>query len=155
MGERDALAEQVTQILRQHYEALDERGEIEINPAMLAGAAYQQLDQQDHAPILVRYAAILELRQMARGLCRKRIEEDAENAEHQPAGLFDSQLQPRYPAMRSGQETYVRREHLTLDERGINIARLRSEGAAKLRHANALQAETDALVAQGAFLVAA
>jgi hypothetical protein len=59
-------------------------------------------------------------------------------------GVF--QLQPRYPAERQGEDTYVLRQSLTLDERRENIARLRREAGAKSAHADALEAETEQLM---------
>lgn len=86
---------------------------------------------------------------MARAICRKRIEED--EAPSRQGQLFSGQLQPRYPARRNSQGMYVLRQHLSLDERQHNIARLRSVVDAVGRHADAMQSETDALIAQGYF----
>lgn len=146
--DKDTLAEQVLRVLQQQYDEFDERGDIEINPALLANSAYAILDPEDSSPYLVHYTSVLELRQLARSICRKKLDFDQVSEQGR---LFDGQLQPRYPANRSGEEVYVRREFLTLAERNANIARLRSEASAKFRHADALQAETDALERQGEF----
>jgi len=148
----DALSGQVARLLQQQYDRLDARGEVEISPAFLADAAYRHMDPDGAAPLLVRYAAMLELRQLARSICRKRIDDEQEAVEQLClTGLFDGQLQPRYPARRNGQEVYVKREHLTLSERDAVCARLKAEATAKSRHADAFQAETDALLMQGHF----
>lgn len=44
------------------------------------------------------------------------------------------------------------RGHLTLEERWLNIERLRHESIAKKQHADALEAETEELVRQGALI---
>lgn len=149
MTDTDGLGERLVHTLAQTYMQLDEGREIAISPALVAQRAYAQIDPTQQAPPLARWAAILELRQMARAICRKRIEED--DAPSRQGQLFSGQLQQRYPARRNGQDMYVLREHLTLDERRHNIARLRSVVEAVSRHADALQSETDALLARGYF----
>jgi hypothetical protein len=139
--------EQIMQVLREEYDALDAT-EATINPAHVAARALERLDPASGAPVLVSYAAVLQYRQMARSICRKIAMVDDPGADGQ-SSLFDGQLQRRYPAHRSGEEVYVLREHLTLAGRRANSARLRAEAASKLQHANALDAETDALVARG------
>lgn len=57
--------------------------------------------------------------------------------------------------VRASEEVYVLREHMTLDERRANVARLRAEAASKARHADALEAETEALLARGLLSAAA
>ncbi len=111
--------------------------------------ATEQLTDVLRAEYNVRVAAILELRQMARAICRQRIAEEQEKAESHGDTLFEMQLQPRYPAERDGDEVYVLREKLTLDERQAIISRLRKEARAKLAHAEALEAETESLIRSG------
>jgi hypothetical protein len=47
---------------------------------------------------------------------------------------------------------YVLRDHLSIPERRFNSTRLRSEAAAKIAHADALDAETDYLISTGKLL---
>lgn len=142
-------SEGVLRALRERYEQMDANGDIAISPAVLAAQAYPDIDPEGVAPILVQWAAVMEMRQLARGICRSRNDEFEERASMQDE-MFE-QLQPRYPAHRNGEEVYVQREHLTPKEYEYNIARLRSEGAAKLAHADALQAEYEARDARGDF----
>lgn len=145
------LSEQVYQVLREKYQRLDDSGDIAISPALLAEAAYRDLDPDEGAPLLVRWACVMELRQLARSLCRRRIEEQEQQAETVDHDLFPVTLQDRYPARRQEGEVYVLRAHLTAEEYDYNIARLRSEGEAKLKHADALDAEKNQRLATGNF----
>ncbi len=52
---------------------------------------------------------------------------------------------------RGGEECYVRREHLSEQERSDNAAWLRASGRSFIKHADALDAETEKLRASGAF----
>jgi hypothetical protein len=149
----EQTAEQLNALLRSRYNVLDEARVIAISPADLATQVFDDIDPAKASPALVRVAAILELRQLARAICRTRNHESERNAEQ--GNLFDFQLQDRYPAPRVDVETgevedfYVRRLYLTIEERQRNIERLRREAEAKMVHADALQAETDHLVRQG------
>ena len=139
--------EQLNSLLRDQYKLLDSVGTVEIEPSELADLVYRQIDSQTVAPHLVQMAARLELRQLARAVCRYLNTEAAEGTEG--ASLFDMQLQRRYPTDREGRNPYVLRDHLTLEERHQNIERLRKEANAKLAHADALEAETEELVRRG------
>lgn len=141
--------EQVMQILREVYDELDGTGDIEINPALIAARTLKRIDPDSESPVLVGWMAVLEMRQMARSLCR-RVSCIAESASVQ-SELFDGQLQRRYPALRGGEEIYVLRECMTIAERRIMAARLYAEGESKIKHAQALDAETDKLEQAGAF----
>ena len=147
----DRTTEELNDILREKYNALDDAGVIAISPADLAQATYNEIDPRKVAPVLVRLAAILELRQLARAICRRRHIDSERIAEQ--GNLFDFQLQPRYPATRiiegEKEEVYVLRMHLTYKERMENIQRLSREIDAKTVHRDALQAETDLLVRAG------
>lgn len=144
----EGMTEQLMQHLRSAYDRLDNSGDIEVSPAVVADEVRRVIDPESESPTLLCYAAVLELRQMARSLCRKRTCIDDDSAAEQQT-LFDGQLQRRYPATRRGDEVYVLREYMTLDERIANISRLENEGRAKLRHADALRSETEALIARG------
>jgi len=135
------------ELLRRQYEKLDDCGEISVSPALLSSKVMDEIDPEQAAPVMVRIAATLELRQLARSICRKHVEEGEDQASQ--STLFEDQLQPRYPAHRGGEEMYVLREHLTLREREDNISRLRKEAASKARHADALQFETNNLITLG------
>jgi hypothetical protein len=149
----EQAADQLNSIIRSKHNTLNDTGVIEIAPADLAAEAYNEIDPKRIAPLLVQIAAILELRQLARAICRRQQQRDSERIDEQ-GNLFDSYLQPRYPATRSPgdgetEEVYVLRAHLTLKERLCNIERPRREAKAKTTHADALQAETDHLIRIG------
>lgn len=133
--------------IRDRYNAFDAEGVEAIDTSLLAESVYETLDPESDSPLLVKFAAVLELKQLARSICRDRqslAERDAEQD-----GLFEFQLQPRYPAARNGRDMYVLRHCLSVVERKKNIQRLRSEATAKNNHADALAAETDDLIRQG------
>jgi hypothetical protein len=144
----DSTAQQVLQVLREVYDEIDNTGEIEVRPEMLAEAVRRRIDPENASPVLMSYAGVMQLRQMARSVCRRRIGEDDDSGQGQGA-LFDGQLQRRYPTKRHSSEVYVLRDHLTIAERRENISRLRAEAASKARHADALEAETEGLLARG------
>jgi hypothetical protein len=112
---------------------------IRVSPAWLATEAMQELDPGRSAPPLVYMAANLQLRQMARAICRQRFEDDGDGAEQHD--LWPD-LQRRYPAVHStdAEPEYVLLEHLTEADVVFNVNRLRAEAAAKMRHADALEA---------------
>jgi hypothetical protein len=111
------------------------KNDIQISPAWLATETMHELDPENVSPRLVYVAAHLELRQLARALCRRTVE-DSEQHE-----LFPH-LQRRYPiAHESGAEpVYKVLEHLTNADLIFNVRRLRAEASAKTAHSDALEA---------------
>lgn len=140
-------AYELTELIKEEYRKLDDQDVECISISVLADVVYARIDPRKISPMLVKMAAVLELRQIARGTCRER--QARAETESESGSLFDFQLQPRYPAERQGEDVYVLREHLTYNERHRNIARLRREAAAKSAHADALEAETEQLIRQG------
>lgn len=116
--------------------------DVRIRPSWLATEAMVRLDGEKKSPPEVYRLAHLQLCQIARSICAQRFEEDEEDTEQH--SLFPN-LQKRYPAARSkGQEPeYVQLEHMKKRDFDYNIRRLRREGRAKLRHADALQAHAE------------
>lgn len=143
------LSEQCIQILREVYSRSMRNNPRKIHPAWLAAGAYNKMDKGERAPLLVRYAARLALRKMAGSLCREEHEKQETAAERGQQELFE--LQRYYPVKRDGDEIYIPRMDMTLADRQETITRLRSESASKGKHADALQAETDTLMAHGYF----
>lgn len=113
--------------------------EIRISPSWLATEAMNNLDAEKRSPALVYEAAHLQLRQIARSICRRKVEEDSEETEQHE--LFPN-LQKRYPAVHTAdaEPEYVLLEHLTEEDVAFNVRRLRAEADAKLHHADALEA---------------
>ena len=119
-----------------------------ISPVLVEQRVMKKLDPEIKAPLLVSHLSRLQLRQLCRHLLIVRNKEHDENATRQilmNASIFDVQLQPYYPAKREGDEVYVLRAFLTLEERRYNESRLKAEARAKSLHADALKAETDSL----------
>ena len=122
------------------------RDQARLSPDSIATAALSVIDPKNVAASLplVALAAHLALRQIARGLLRKRFleepddedEDEPEQSEHDGAApeplqadLFP-QLQSRYPSSRQSGE-YVLREQMSAADVSFNIRRLRAESGAK------------------------
>jgi hypothetical protein len=110
--------------------------EIRISPAWLATAAMRTLDRRRQSPPLVYKGCHLQLRQLARAVCRTRFEQESDTHEMFP------DLQRRYPTKRDedAEPQYVLLEHLTEDDVNYNYGRLYSEAQGKMKHADALLA---------------
>ncbi len=109
--------------------------EIEVQPALLARCAMLKIDPNDVSPVLVAWAANLELRQLSRGLLRKKFEP----MDNPQITMFEG-LQDRYPTKRNSEATYVKLDELTDNEIDENLDRMASEIAAKQKHYDALLA---------------
>lgn len=131
-------AKQLTELLASIYDRC--RDQVLVSPSWLAAEALQILDPLSTVPALIALAANLELRQLAREFCRQRSDEDDDPAPEQQE-LYPG-LQRRYPAKRmAGEEPqYKLLEHLSGEDVFFNVARLRLEGDAKLKHADILEA---------------
>lgn len=79
----------------------------------------------------------LQVRQIARAFCRRKYEPLDEQDD-----LFSGALQHRYPKAGSDRDNpeYILLDSLTERDVDFNVGRLRSEAAAKLAHADALEA---------------
>jgi len=122
-------------VLRECYDAIN--SEIETQPALLASCAMKKMDSESTSPVLVAWAANLELRQLARSLLRKHC--DPTDPENPQAEMFDG-LQDRYPTKRNGEATYVLLDYLTDEEIEENLVRMGREITAKQKHYDALEA---------------
>jgi hypothetical protein len=116
-----------------------------ISPSWVATEAMLQIDPkrviQRRFP-LAYLSSHLQLRQIARGVCRGLFEEDDKPGDRRQHELFPG-LQWRYPAARSKDQEepeYVLRELLALEDVYYNLSRLRAEASAKLSHSDALEA---------------
>ena len=129
------LQEMLARVLEKHQHKAS------VRPSWLATETMVALDPKKVAPQLVYRAAHLQLRQMARALCRREYGEDAGDigAQHE---LFPG-LQARYPMAHTAKDAdpeYIRLEHLKAEDVAYNVARLRKEARSKLKHADALEA---------------
>lgn len=119
------------------------RTQVRISPSWVATEAMLLLDpdkQTQRDRPLIYLASHLQLRQIARELCRKSYAGDEDSKRQHE--LFPD-LQWRYPSARSKnleEPEYVRLEHLEQTDVDYNVARLRKEGQAKLKHADSLEA---------------
>lgn len=129
------------QQLRDILYAIYERriGEVRISPAWLATEAMAKLDGDKKSPPLIYRAAHLQLRQLARNICRNKFEDDGAEADQHE--LWPN-LQKRYPAAHSkdSEPEYVLLEHLKEPDVLYNYNRLYAEAESKTRHADALLA---------------
>lgn len=127
------------------YQAIEVLGSaIALSPTTLA-LSVQRKFSEDHIEPHVQYTSLEHLKQMARKVLARRYEPDGEdNAAHQ-GELFSGQLQDRYPIplKRGDDPVYKSRDQLSPTEVAWNIDQLRKSAAARLRHADALQAWAD------------
>ena len=109
-----------------------------MHPAWLANEAMQVINFSRDLHELGYQAAHLQFRQIARSICRKHFDP----AERSESDLFPETLQQRYPRAVSGFEEpeYVLLELMEPRDIAFNVARLRKEAKAKLKHADALEA---------------
>jgi hypothetical protein len=129
--------QQLRDVLLAIYERRSD--EIRISPAWLATEAMAKLDGDKRSPSLVYQAAHLQLRQLARSVCRNKFEGDShETDQHE----MWPDLQTRYPAAHSpdAEPEYVLLEHLTEEDVQYNYHRMYAEAETKMRRADALLA---------------
>ena len=133
----DENVQQLRNILQIAYDNISEA--VDVSPSLLATTALVELDPDKRTPALVYMAAHLELRQIGRSICREWFEKEEEPDEAH--SLFPD-LQNRYPAAHAEdvEPMYRLLEHLTEDDVMFNVNRLRREAAAKMKHADALEA---------------
>lgn len=110
----------------------------EIEPGLIAAAAYREMDADCISPVLVKVAALQALKQIARRLLRGRYEPDGDDGE---MSLEFPGLQKRYPvAHNNGDEPQYRKlEKLTDADVIYNANRLEREADSKIKHARALK----------------
>jgi hypothetical protein len=119
------------------------RDEVRINPSWIATEALLEIDPEKVSLPLVYLGCHLELRQIARGLLRQHFEEPPSPADELIQHELFPDLQRRYPSARSkasSEPEYVLLDEMTDSDIWFNVGRLRKEGVAKLRHADALEA---------------
>ena len=105
-----------------------------VDPAQIATEAMEKFGaaglQKAMPPVY--FLAHLQLRQMARLLCRKQFDKDEDALDPDQQQMFPG-LQSRYPTAHSGEKSpgYVLREAMTAKDVEFNVRRLREEGASK------------------------
>lgn len=124
-----------------------------VSAEALADTAVRSIDPTDLSPRLIKWAGILELRQLARQILRREYGNESDIDNDAQYELFDS-LQDRYPGAGNNKGSYIPRDLMTIEDYEVNIARLRNEASAKLKHADALERELNDKLASNAFGVA-
>lgn len=117
-------------------------GQVRISPHWVATEAMVLLDGERISPKLVYLGCHLQLRQIAREILRGKYAPDEEDDAWKQDELWPD-LQQRYPAARSADKDdpeYILRDQMSEADVRYNVARLRGEAGAKLRHADALEA---------------
>lgn len=128
------------------YETVEGRATTaHLSPIAIANECMEALDPYRKSIPQVYAGCHLHLRQIARAtLARAYDPADKKRRDHDAKAAGDLfMLQARYPVAHSAdlaEPVYVRRDGMTEEDVKYNIQRLRSEGRAKLRHADALQA---------------
>lgn len=118
---------------------------IRVSPTVIATEAMALIDPEQVSPLLVRLGCHLQLRQISRELLRTHFSPAAERHRRENPSLFP-ELQERYPTAKSAnsdEPEYILRDYMTEEDVRYNVARLRSEAEAKLKHADALEAWWD------------
>jgi len=133
--------EQINHAIAREYEAM---GDAEIiAPEALAFRVFESLASGDE-DARIQYVSVEHLKQMARAFLRRNNDPDSDESPAYESGgdLFSGTLQHRYPVRGDGgQHVYKLRYMLTEEERAMNVERLRKSAGARLKHADALEAE--------------
>lgn len=143
-GALHSQSEQLRRVVRECINKAREHGD-KIKPTWVANDALKRLDKRSRAPALVRYAASLECRQIAREILRATFEpETTDEIVNAPSHQLLENMRPMYP-LRPGKEeepTYVAPEHDDFDEADMlfNYHRDKAAGASVIRSADALYA---------------
>lgn len=117
---------------------------IAMSPTTVARAVQARYNTGHIAPQL-EYASLEHIKQMARAVLGKRFESDGEESESYQGELFSGSLQEYYPIPRKKDQepVYKKRDALSHAELLWNVRQLRKSAAARLEHADALQAWAD------------
>lgn len=114
----------------------DERTTAVIDPIWVAEEAFKRIDPETRSPALVRVAAVLHLRQLARPLLRKQFD-PTKPAKEQPPSLFP-ELQWRYPKAEE-KEGYIVLTKMTKVDVKYNVDRMRKTCRGISSHADRLE----------------
>lgn len=133
--------EQVNEAIAREYDALKDA--VIVAPESLAFRVYEALSSGNE-DVRIQYVSVEHLKQMTRAFLRRNNDPDSdESPAYEGNGdLFSGTLQARYPVLGdNGQHYYKLRHLLTPEERAMNVERLRKSAGARLKHADALEAE--------------
>lgn len=138
-------------VIRSVIDGMDAAQAQVVSPSAVALVALSRVNAGRVLDPRVEYLAVQQLKQQCRSVLRGWYAGVGPGGSAQE-DLFAGVLQPRYAVHRAGEEVYVPRMDMTLVERRAVASRLRQEGESKVRHADALNAETVRLEASGFFL---
>jgi hypothetical protein len=138
-----SLHEEIGSAIQREIELLE--GAIVLSPTTLAIAVQRRFIEESIQPH-IQYTSLEHLKHMARRALAGRYEADGEENESHQSEMFAGHLQDRYPTQRAkgSEPQYKLRNALSADELDWNIRQLRKSAAARLEHADALQAYADA-----------
>jgi len=144
-----SLHEDITNALRSEIDSLG--GAIALSPTTVALAVQRRFAPSAIEPHL-QYASLEHLKQMARKALARRFEAEADDSIAYQGDMFSGLLQDAYPLpIKDGAEPiYKPRNDLTDEEVAWNIKQLRKSAAARLEHADALQAWADGRIRRAA-----
>jgi len=123
-------------------QSIERNGQDRARPSWIANDAMEIADPEKISPVIVRYAAHLEFKQIAREELRRRFApENPDEPEPQQHPLFEG-LQAMYPRrVQEGEEPeYVRPELLSKEDVSWNVGRIRKCANSLLRGADSLEA---------------
>jgi hypothetical protein len=136
--------EEISQTIRAFILNADSEGVIDLSPTLLASKCFERYAIGDE-DIHIQYAATEHYKQMSRVMLARRFDPDADESEATQGDMFSGHLQSRYPIrVKDGEQPIYRpREALSEADLDWNIAQLRKSAAARMKHADALQAYRD------------
>jgi hypothetical protein len=137
-ADRPVEIEKLSAVLQKVYGKRS--GEARISPAWLATETMIELDPGKKSPELVYHAAHLQLRHLARALCRDKFDPESDESAEQHE-LFPD-LQKRYPIAHGPnvEPEYVLLEEMTEADVRFNVRRMRRASETLRKRADALEA---------------
>lgn len=143
--ERESVT--VTEHISRVVASLQDQGCDVIDNDYVANVVESRIDVHQISPHLMKYLALLELKQQIRSYLRHALDPMQVVTDKVKSGqddLFDDLLQDYYPADREilgvKKSVYVKRESLTGQEVELNAAKMEMASEALAKHAEALRA---------------
>lgn len=137
-----SLPDEINVAIQKEIESLGDA--IALSPTSVALAVQQHFAMYGIEPH-IKYSSLEHLKQMARAVLGRRYEAEGEESVAHQGDMFSGQLQDRYPVPRARgvEPIYKKRDSLSPEEVHWNVCTLRKSAAARLEHADALQAWAD------------
>lgn len=140
-----SMHEELTDSINREIESLGSA--IALSPTTVALAVQRHFSATPIEPH-IQYTSLEHIKHMARRILAGRFQPDGEDNDSHQQDMFTGHLQDRYPIphQRGEDPIYKHREALTAKELRWNVEQLRKSAAARLRHADALQAWAESRV---------